>query len=81
MPADRRVHAVTAERWEIVRYDRASKWFVEYKDTRTPITFDKAVWFARRDGATANLGLPGGARFDAAIRRASRDSQPNQEDR
>ena len=66
---NRRVHAVTAERWEVVRYDRAGKWYVEYPDHRLPITIGDAALFATARGAEAFLGRPGGSRFDSLVGR------------
>jgi hypothetical protein len=72
MSDDRRVHAATPEGWEIVRYDRAGKWYAETLTWRERITFDMAVYHATRAGAKPHLGLPGGTRFDAAVQRKIR---------
>jgi hypothetical protein len=69
---DRRVHAVTSEGWEIVRYDRAGKWYAERPDGRDRITFHMAVYHATRAGAKSQLGIPGGTRFDASVRAVGR---------
>jgi hypothetical protein len=66
--ADRRVHAVLANGWEIVRYDRAGKWFREQDGKRSAITFREAVNYARLAGGRVFYGVPGGKRFDAAMR-------------
>lgn len=77
---DRTVHALTADGAEVVRYERAGKWYVEVpvgqrqsRGGRTRISIDEAVALAR-DGE-AKLGLYGGARFDRkviAARKAAR---------
>jgi len=51
---ERVVHAVMPDGCEIVRYDRAGKWYIEgngknhqqHKDPRTKLTVDEAVSFA-----------------------------------
>lgn len=71
---DRSVHAVTADGVEVVRYDKAGKWFVENPDgTRRPITLPEAAEL----GAAAQVDprgrmrfdLSGGQAFDARVRR------------
>ena len=70
---DRMVHASRPDA-DLVRYDRAGKWFVEYDDgKREPIPFKFAVeWAVALQGrvGTVHYGLPGGSRFDSAVRRA-----------
>jgi hypothetical protein len=64
--SDRTVHGWSADGGEIVRYDRAGKWFLEYKDRpRARLSVLAAARFARQGGAF--LGRPGGARFDKAV--------------
>lgn len=65
---DRTVHGRTPVGDEIVRYDISGKWYVEPKE--------RPRWQVRVAGAAllafcgeARLGRPGGARFDAAVRR------------
>jgi hypothetical protein len=67
MPADRTVHARTAVGDEIVRYDRAGKWFIEYAGSRRQITLAEAVGIATWPGATVFTGLPGGGAFDRKV--------------
>ena len=64
---DRRVHAVLRTGEEIVRYDRAGKWYVEYHRVRKPLTVHEAAARACERGAQRFLGLPGGARFDRLV--------------
>lgn len=69
---DRRVH-LTADsyrrgRVEIVRYDRAGKWWAEYGDgTRQRLYLAGAVVFAKLPGSVWHRGLPGGRAFDAKV--------------
>ena len=53
--------------WDIVRYDRAGKWFIEHQDGRKRriSVRDAAFWTARNH---FNPGLPGGRTFDALVR-------------
>lgn len=67
---DRQVHGVSANGGEIVRYDRAGKWYLENGRGRHRITLAGAVSLATDPGADARLGLPGGTSFDAGVRRA-----------
>lgn len=67
---DRRVHATTAESAEIVRYDRAGKWYVERPDgTRRQLTVQEAVSLATAPGARRYPGQHGGERFDHLVRK------------
>lgn len=67
---DRRVHAVLEDGTEIVRYDRAGKWFTENGARgKRHIHISMAAWLACEPGATIHYGLAGGKRFDAAVRR------------
>jgi len=67
---DRRVHAVTVLGAEVVRYDRAGKWYIEFPDgRRKAITLSEAVRRATASGSLARVGIPGGGAFDAALRR------------
>ncbi len=69
MATDRTVHARTASGDEIVRYDRAGKWFVEFaRFGRRQISLGEAVALAVEDGAEWFAGRPGGSRFDDAVR-------------
>ena len=70
---DRTVHAFGPD-LEVVRYDRAGKWYIEPKDKTLPrqaVTIAEAVNMAlwlRDDNGTLRLGQQGGARFDAMVR-------------
>lgn len=64
---DRRVHARTEDGREIVRYERAGKWYWENSDHRKRITFGEAVRLARLSGSMVVYGVPGGKRFDAEV--------------
>lgn len=68
---DRRVHAVLADGSEIVRYDRAGRWYVEEPTGhRYRVRFGDAVHLASGRGVRLNAGLPGGRRFDCGVREA-----------
>lgn len=71
---DRRVHATSAAGDEVVRYDRAGRWWLERADgTRAPLRLTTAVAEAivfARTGGRVHLGLLGGRQFDVAYRRA-----------
>jgi hypothetical protein len=71
--SDRRVHAAYPG-MEIVRYDRAGKWYLEPTDPslkRQAVSIDDAVrsalWGLDHDGLIF-FGKPGGAAFDAKVR-------------
>ena len=77
MSADRTVHARIGEQ-EIVRYDRAGKWWVEYSPPRMRsarrVTLAEAVRLAR-EGLESGEGQvflrkPGGGAFDAKFKKA-----------
>lgn len=76
MSNDRTVHCtivpVGGGRIEIVRYDRAGKWFYESGDVRKPLVLSEAVKYAsdKREAVIWHEGVPGGKLFDAAVRRA-----------
>ena len=65
---DRTIHGTTPNGEQIVRYDRAGKWYRECAGTRRQITFAEAVRLATLVGSYVYLGQPGGQRFDAAVR-------------
>jgi hypothetical protein len=73
MSDDRTVHATTRDGWEIVRYDRASKWYIEHpvRRQRFAVPLGTAVHHATEEGATTYLGRPGGKRFDRKVRAAA----------
>ncbi len=78
MNNDRTVHAETGYA-EVVRYERAGKWYVEDKvhvstplNWRTQMTLAEIIELVRNQPygeADIYLGRPGGKRFDLAIRR------------
>lgn len=65
---DRRVHAVLPDGSEIVRYERAGKWWVE-KSVRRPVSLTEAVTLAVERDAVVYSGKPGGGTFDARVRK------------
>lgn len=69
MKPDRRVHGHTFDGGEIVRYERAGKWFIEYNRhrPRRSISLRVAVNEALYHGDRAIRGVPGGKRFDAGV--------------
>lgn len=67
--ADRSVHASHSDGTEVVRYDRAGKWYIERaSDPRIAVGLRRAVREALRSGMSVYLGLPGGTMFDSKIR-------------
>lgn len=67
---ERIVHGTTAEGHEIVRYDRAGKWFVEKADgSRRRVSVKRAAELATAPGAQAFEGRYGGRLFRVAVRR------------
>jgi hypothetical protein len=76
---DRRIHARDYSGVEIVRYDRAGKWYAEQDGHRSHISVSKAVAVARylldNDRGEVFFGLPGGAMFDAKVRLASDEAE------
>ena len=70
---DRTVHAVTYKGIEIVRYERAGKWYLEWPSgSMIPckhVGVGDAARTAVEHGQTINFGLPGGKTFDARVRR------------
>lgn len=73
----RTVHA-EGEHIEVVRYDRAGKWWLEAKRPMIParpVPLRVAVQVAVdlwEDGGTIHLRRPGGTVFDARVRRLGR---------
>lgn len=79
MKQDRTVHAY-GRGYEIVRYDRAGKWYVESVDgSRRAVTLDQAVrealHISKRGSGDVHFGLPGGSAFDARYRRSLKARQ------
>ncbi len=70
---DRRVHARTPRLAEIVRYDRAGKWYLEWPGDRewsagrAALSLEAAAQIACEPGVQVRLGVPGGLRFDARV--------------
>lgn len=71
---DRRVHAESGE-CQIVRYERAGKWYMEWDPPRLrrPLTVGDAAlaaWRLKREAPAAviHFGLPGGQVFDRKVR-------------
>ncbi|WP_431798591.1 hypothetical protein [Microbacterium kunmingense] len=66
----RTVHGVAADGAEIVRYERAGKWFVEPGEgKRRAVSLSEAAALAV--AGTSYSGRSGGGRFDAAVRKLS----------
>jgi hypothetical protein len=81
---DRMVHAKTHSGGEIVRYDRAGKWYLEQPGfPRLPVSVSEAAGVAvvneRHAGGTIFLGKPGGRSFDARVRARRLIQEPNEE--
>lgn len=73
--SDRKVHARSPE-MEVVRYDRAGKWYLEPEHFSLPaqhVTVKEAaryaVWAANEANGQIFTGLPGGAMFDRLVAR------------
>jgi len=69
--SDRTVHARTSDGGEVVRYDRAGKWYVEWPGRMRPrrlVTLREAVELAV--AGQPLLGQAGGKSFDAKVRKA-----------
>lgn len=67
--SDRRIHARSPMGYEIVRYERAGKWYVEGEGgLRIRIPIVEAVRLSTLPGVSTQLGVPGGGRFDALVR-------------
>lgn len=71
---DRAVHATSKDGDEIVRYDKAGKWWLERADgTRASLKIgeavEQAISFARA-GGKIHTRRPGGKSFDVKVRRA-----------
>lgn len=69
---DRTVHAF-GEVLEVVRYDRAGKWYIESKvgQPRQAVTIKQAVSIGDnlwRNGGSINFGRKGGSTFDRMVR-------------
>jgi hypothetical protein len=71
---DRTVHGVS-DQWEIVRYDRAGKWYLEAADGRRVRVGVRHAARVAADG-TFHPGLPGGQAFDRLVRERRLREQP-----
>lgn len=71
--SDRTVHASNSAN-EIVRYDRAGKWYLEPKVDlpRAHITLAQAVTFALDPSMSIHWGKPGGGAFEAKCKQRAR---------
>lgn len=82
---DRRVHATLLPprqpSIEIVRYERAGKWYWESDRLRKHLTIAEAAALVSGDRYPVvwNEGVPGGSRFDALVRQARLDSAKEEE--
>ena len=72
---DRTVHAYLADGSEIVRYERAGKWFHEGPGVRRRVTLGEAAELAATPGTLLLPGGPGGAVFDNRVLRL-KERQP-----
>lgn len=65
---ERIVHAVMFDGSEIVRYDRAGKWYREFSDNRmrTLLTVGEAAWYGAR-AEVCGLNQYGGAVFTRLV--------------
>lgn len=75
MSIDRTVHARGSDGREVVRYDRAGKWWLERPDgTRAPLQLptavSEAVVIAWEGGGEIYWNRHGGLRFDADVKKA-----------
>lgn len=67
---DRRVHAVLPDGTEVVRYDRAGKWYLEKQGTQyRKVLVQDAARKASVPGAGVTFDLPGGKQFDSIVRK------------
>jgi hypothetical protein len=79
--ADRRVHASHPEGEEVVRYNRAGKWYIELVPPSRQAPLRKQVKIAEavkravelvEEGGTKYLNQPGGEMFDHLFQKAWR---------
>lgn len=68
--SQRTVHGLTHDGSEIVRYDRAGRWFIEQGGSRKRVSLPEAVTAAL--GGVAYPNVIGGWRFDRALERTSK---------
>ena len=68
--SDRRVHAVSDRGVEVVRYERAGKWYVEVPGVgRRRVTLEEAVQKATLPWFVWHPNLPGGTLFDSRVKK------------
>ncbi|MFJ2506297.1 hypothetical protein [Microbacterium sp. NPDC087592] len=73
---NRTVHGVSANGHDIVRYDRAGKWYLEPRNAfRSKLTVAQAAGHAAL--GVHRAGLPGGQAFDAIVARLKSDGNRN----
>lgn len=69
--SDRTIHAAYDD-WEVVRYDRASKWYVEGRGPQEGRRMQVPLWLAvetaRDHDAEVFYGRPGGTTFDRRLK-------------
>lgn len=72
MADDRRVHARMITGAEVVRYNRAGKWYLEWPNgrRRSQLTIGDVVALACTPHCVIFYGLPGGDAFDRKVRAA-----------
>lgn len=70
MTEDRTVHGVSDDGWEIVRYERAGKWYAEWLGRpRRQLTVTQAARCLAVSTARWLPGRPGGSALDRKIRK------------
>lgn len=74
---DGTVHAEGVDGTQVVRYDKAGKWWIEYQPhmlrSARPVSISEAVAVAldcERDGGVIHLCRSGGRAFDRMVRKA-----------
>lgn len=68
--SDRSVHGKTVTGAEVVRYDRAGKWYVEpLAGNRQRLSVQEAVDLVTMEGAEWYPSRQGGQQFDAKVRK------------
>lgn len=70
MVEDRTVHGVTGDGWEVVRYERAGKWYSEFPNhARRALTVTDAACLLATEDAAWFSGKSGGQKLDAKVRK------------
>lgn len=67
--SDRTIHAVIDGVYELVRYDRAGKWYVEGATKRRALTLAEAVALAASPDSVIIWDQPGGQVFCSRLRK------------